>query len=206
MDFDAITPELRRGVCADFGRIARRWVLAFCQAEAVAAWRDAYRESGLKYIRPVIWTKPNGQPQLNGCGPGMGYESIAVGHSTERVTKWNAGGKLGVYPFCTIAAGMEASVHMSQKPVELMLALIRDFTDPGDLVVDPFAGSGTTGVACIRLGRRFIGWERDPRFRAAALKRLEQTHEQPELVSNEAFAREAKKKRKQVALALPEVK
>ncbi len=59
-----------------------------------------------------------------------------------------------------------------------MCALISDFTDPGDLVIDPFAGSGTTGVACIRLGRRFIGWERDHKHYAAAVKRLEGTREQ----------------------------
>ena len=62
--------------------------------------------------------------------------------------------------------------HETQKPVALMSALVRDFTDPGELVCDPFAGSGTTGVACIRLGRRFIGWERDPKYFAVAVKRL----------------------------------
>jgi site-specific DNA-methyltransferase (adenine-specific) len=54
-----------------------------------------------------------------------------------------------------------------------MLELVADFTDPGDLVLDPFCGSGTTGVACLRLGRRFIGVEKDATYAAVARERLE---------------------------------
>jgi len=64
------------------------------------------------------------------------------------------------------------------KPPALMESLVRDFTDPGELICDPFAGSGTTGVACLRLGRRFIGWERDPKYHAVAVKRLRAAREQ----------------------------
>ena len=59
-----------------------------------------------------------------------------------------------------------------------MEALVRDFTEPGETILDPFAGSGTTGIACIRLGRNFVGWERDPRYHAIALRRLAGTREQ----------------------------
>jgi hypothetical protein len=59
--------------------------------------------------------------------------------------------------------------------------LVSDFTDPGELVCDPFAGSGTTAVACKRLGRSFIGWEKDATFHAAALKRIEAAREQFQL-------------------------
>ena len=54
-----------------------------------------------------------------------------------------------------------------------MLELVELFTDPGDLVLDPFCGSGTTGVACLRLGRRFIGIEKDAKYAAIARERLE---------------------------------
>lgn len=53
-----------------------------------------------------------------------------------------------------------------------MLALVADFTDPGETILDPFAGSGTTGVACLRLGRKFIGIEKDPTYFALACERL----------------------------------
>jgi site-specific DNA-methyltransferase (adenine-specific) len=59
-----------------------------------------------------------------------------------------------------------------------MESLVRDFTDPGELVCDPFAGSGTTGVACLRLGRRFVGWEKDERYFRVAVKRLTAAREQ----------------------------
>jgi DNA modification methylase len=61
-------------------------------------------------------------------------------------------------------------------PTQLPLALLRPIigcaTDPGDLVVDPFCGSGTTGAACIELGRRFIGIEKSEQFASAARARL----------------------------------
>lgn len=53
-----------------------------------------------------------------------------------------------------------------------MLELVSLFTDPGEIVLDAFAGSGTTGVACLRLGRRFIGIEKDPKYAAVARERL----------------------------------
>jgi DNA modification methylase len=72
--------------------------------------------------------------------------------------------------------------HKNEKPLALMEKALRVFSSPGDLVCDPFAGSGTTGVAAIRLGRRFIGWEKDPRYYEIARKRLENTREQLSLL------------------------
>ena len=66
----------------------------------------------------------------------------------------------------------ERTSHPSQKPVALLEYLIKTFTNPGDLVVDPFMGSGTTGVACGSTGRRFIGIERDADFFALATARI----------------------------------
>ena len=51
--------------------------------------------------------------------------------------------------------------HPTEKPVSLMTELVELYTNPGELVLDPFMGSGTTGVACARLGRRLIGIERE---------------------------------------------
>jgi site-specific DNA-methyltransferase (adenine-specific) len=59
-----------------------------------------------------------------------------------------------------------------------MEILVRLFSDRGELIADPFTGSGTTGVAALRLGRRFLGWEMDPRYAAMARKRLEAAREQ----------------------------
>lgn len=202
LGFAAITDELRLITSSEFARIACRWVLAFGDAEGSSGWQVAYEKAGLELCRIGAWVRLGGTPQFTGDRPGAGFEAIYVGHRPGR-KRWNGGGKVGIWTH-PIVKNWEGRLHTTQKPIALMESLIRDFTDPGDLVVDPFAGSGTTGVACIRLGRRFIGWERDPKFHAAAFKRLSETHEQPELMSNEAFRREAKKKRKQMGLGLEE--
>jgi DNA modification methylase len=54
----------------------------------------------------------------------------------------------------------------------LRIQLVVDFSEPGELVCDPHAGSGTTGIACALLGRRFLGWERDAAVAALAQRRL----------------------------------
>jgi site-specific DNA-methyltransferase (adenine-specific) len=62
--------------------------------------------------------------------------------------------------------------HPTQKPVALMAYLIRTYTNPGETVLDICMGSGTTGVACVKTGRNFIGMERDPAYFAIAEKRI----------------------------------
>lgn len=64
-------------------------------------------------------------------------------------------------------------IHPTQKPIELIEKFIRDSTDSGDTVLDSFAGSGTTGVACINTGRRFIGIELDDQYFDIAKQRIE---------------------------------
>src|SRR5208283_5236004 len=63
--------------------------------------------------------------------------------------------------------------HPTQKPEALLMRLILAASNAGDLVLDPFFGSGTTGVAARRLSRAFIGIERDPGYAAAARRRID---------------------------------
>lgn len=65
-------------------------------------------------------------------------------------------------------------VHPTQKPTELLQRLLQDYSKPGDLVLDCFMGSGSTGVACVREGRDFVGIERDERYYQIAKTRIEQ--------------------------------
>lgn len=64
------------------------------------------------------------------------------------------------------------TVHPTQKPVALMEYLIKTYTNEGDMVLDNTMGSGTTGVACMNTGRRFIGMERDPTYFEIAQQRV----------------------------------
>ena len=68
----------------------------------------------------------------------------------------------------------DESEHPTEKPVLLMKHYIENSTQPGDTVMDPFMGSGTTGVAAVMAGRKFIGIERDPRWFETAAARIEQ--------------------------------
>lgn len=65
-----------------------------------------------------------------------------------------------------------SKLHPTQKPVDLMEYFIRTYTNPGDVVLDNCMGSGTTGVACLKTGRQFIGIEKDPGFFSIAQQRL----------------------------------
>lgn len=65
-----------------------------------------------------------------------------------------------------------SNLHPTQKPVALMRYLIATYTNPGDVVLDNCMGSGTTGVACAELGRRFIGIEKEPDYFKTASRRI----------------------------------
>lgn len=73
------------------------------------------------------------------------------------------------------------SGHPTEKPVYLMAEYVRNSSCRGDLVIDPFMGSGTTGVACARLGRSFIGIELDEAFFDMACERLEREITRPDM-------------------------
>ena len=64
------------------------------------------------------------------------------------------------------------TLHPSQKPIRLMRYLIENFSNPNDTILDPFMGSGTTGVACVQTGRNFIGIEIEPKYYEIAEKRI----------------------------------
>jgi DNA modification methylase len=66
----------------------------------------------------------------------------------------------------------ERRVHPTQKPVKLMMELIEFLTDEGDVILDPFMGSGSTGVACVQLNRSFIGIEIDKNYFNIAKQRI----------------------------------
>ena len=72
-------------------------------------------------------------------------------------------------------------VHPTQKPISLMSWVIKNYTNEGDTIFDPFMGSGTTGVAAVQLGRNFIGCEINPQYYEIAEKRIKQAQEARQL-------------------------
>jgi|SRR5262245_1008752 len=154
-------------------RVARRWILVFSDFEISERWRKAF---GDWYIRTGIWVKTNPMPQVSGDRPAQGFETCTIAHRPGR-KRWNGGGRPAVWMH-GLCNGAERPDHPCPKPLTLMRALVEDFTDRGETICDPFAGSATTGVACIQTGRSFIGWERDEAYHAKALRRLGETREQ----------------------------
>lgn len=174
LGFESLDPNVRR-VCSDFfAALARRWTLVFSDTEGADGWRADLVRAGLDFVRYGFWVKDRAMPQLTGDRPGSRVEQITIAHPRGR-KKWNGGGTGNVWQWPVVAncAGHRSDrVHTAQKPIGLMLELLELFTSPGDLVLDPFTGSGTTGVAALRLGRRFIGIERDAAHFATACDRL----------------------------------
>lgn len=173
LGFPAITADEMAQASATMARLAKRWVMRFTDFEGVGDWIRCDAAAGLQHVRVGVWIKLNATPQFTGDRPATGAEAIVIAHRPGR-KRWNGGGNHAVWTHAIEMnrGGSNARLHTTQKPLPLMLRLVELFTDPGDLVLDPFCGSGTTGVACIRLGRRFIGIEREPKYAAVARERL----------------------------------
>ena len=145
-------------------------------------------KSGFRILNDIVWQKPNPPPNL-GCR--------TFTHSTELVywaTKAPKGGKhrytfnyremksenggkqmKTVWDYTAPGADEKRhGKHPTQKPVELIRRCIRASTNPGDLVLDPFVGSGSTGIAAVLEGRRFVGIDADERYLEVAARRLQQ--------------------------------
>ncbi|MEN8764134.1 MAG: DNA methyltransferase [Thiogranum sp.] len=161
-DVDVIVPPMLA--------IAKRWVLAFCALEMYGAYKKA---AGDAWVRAGFWRRVNGVPQFTGDRPGQPGEGIAIMHRPGK-KRWNGSGKHGFYQFPIVCGGP----HQTTKPLRLMESLVLDFTDAGELICDSFMGSGTTGVACMNQGRRFIGIEIEPRFFDIACERIENAQRQ----------------------------
>ena len=161
--FDHISPTDFVQSASYLCSLARRWVVMTCE------WRYMHLldEAGL-LVRFGVWIKRNGAPQFTGDRPGTGWEAISFLHRDGK-KRWNGGGRHGVYDIPKISGK-----HPTQKPDKLIRQFVTDFSDEGETVLDPFMGSGTTGVAALQLGRKFIGIEIDPKYFDIACRRIEE--------------------------------
>lgn len=175
--FDAID-HIREDVALAVANACQGWAVLFCMAEGVRAWRDALEAAGVRYKRAMVWVKPDAMPQFNGQGPSTGHEMMVSAWCGECHSSWNGGGRPGVF---TYNKNTPDSVHPTQKPLPLMKQLVSLFSNPEQTVLDPFMGSGTTGVAAVELGRNFIGIERNPDHFAAACDRIDKAQRQGSL-------------------------
>src|SRR3989441_2629535 len=155
------------------------------------------QDLGFWILNDVVWRKTNPMPNFRGrrftnahetliwtardAGTRaytFNYEALKAGNEDVQVrSDWTL-------PLCTgeerLKAGNGKKLHPTQKPEALLARVILSSSRPDDLVLDPFCGTGTTGAVAKRLGRRFIGVERDGAYAAAAERRIASVEPLPE--------------------------
>ncbi|MGL4271597.1 MAG: DNA-methyltransferase [Pseudomonas paracarnis] len=179
LDFEPID-DIRAQIVEMAAAACDGWFIAFCTSEGVGRWADEINASPMKYKRACVWVKPDSTPQMNGQGPAQGAEHFVCAWAGQNYAKWNAGGKRGVYTHCVNGPDREGT-HPTEKPRSLMAEIVGDFTSVGQVILDPFMGSGTTGVAAAQMGRKFIGVERNPKYFEVACRRIDEAQKQTDL-------------------------
>ncbi|MCG3134750.1 MAG: hypothetical protein HMLKMBBP_02111 [Planctomycetes bacterium] len=157
------------------GDVAYVWHAALHAGTVAANLHDA----GFEIRAQVIWKKPR-----FAIGRGAyhwGHEPAWYAVRKGRPARWCGDRTQSTVWEVAAGDGTGTTVHGTQKPCEVMARPIRNHGEPGDLVFDPFLGSGTTLIAAVRERRRFAGLELDPRYVDVAVRRWEEyTGEQAE--------------------------
>jgi site-specific DNA-methyltransferase (adenine-specific) len=158
------------GFLAQCARVLRDGgaVYIFCRWDVTPLWVPYLSGTGLKLKTVIAWVKDNWSAgDLAGCF-GNQYEQILFitkGRHTIRGKRWS-----NVWNFPRVSA--KSLLHPTEKPVSLLRRAVEASSDPGDLVVDPFSGSGSTGAAAVESGRRFLLGDVDPKMVAVSMRRL----------------------------------
>lgn len=150
----------------------------------------AMQELGMKMLNQVTWQKPNPPPNLACRYFTHSTETILWAAKNQKskhrfnyadMKRANGGKQMkDVWTFTAPKAGEKSlGKHPTQKPLALLERVLLAATNPGDFVMDPFMGSGTTGVACAKLDRRCVGIESDELHARLASSRLQVNPDRP---------------------------
>jgi len=155
-----------RAYVPEMCRVSRGWVVIMTDHTLAPLIARQLESCGRYVFAPLPFYAPGSRCRLSGDGPSSWTDWIIVA----RTAKQRAWGTLpGGY---VAGEGWREREHMGGKPTMLMRALVRDYSKPGDTVLDPFAGMGTTGKAALAEGRRAILVERDPLTAEAMRERI----------------------------------
>ena len=169
IEFKSFTDDDLFAMLAECGRVSKRWVIA--NLDYKHAFKiDSEPLPGLRVMRIGVWVKTNPMPQISADRPGQGWEAIAYLHKEGVKPAWHGGGKHGNY----ILPTAQNEGHPTSKPLPMVSEWVRHFTNHGDTILDPFAGSGTTLRAAVDNGRKAIGYELDEAYCEVIAKRLSQ--------------------------------
>lgn len=176
LGFASLTPELAAAIAVGASNV-KRWSAVFSDIEGADVWRDAAAGAGAEYVRTVPWVRWS-QPQLSGDRPPSGCELVPIFHRQKIGARggrsplkkhWNGPGSLTHFARRCLRG---RDKHPTEKPLDLMLDLVSWFSDPGESVVDPCAGAGTTVLAARLLGRSGFGFETDGKWAGRAARRV----------------------------------
>lgn len=133
--------------------------------------KDAMETAGFKMMRQIIWQKTNPVPlNMRATYLSNSREMAVVGVKVGKPT-FNSEYDSGIYEY-PIPRHKGKRLHPTQKPLLLFEELVHKHSNQGDLVVDPFLGAGTTGVAAVRNFRNFAGCDMDENYVDISMKRL----------------------------------
>ncbi|MDA0221775.1 MAG: site-specific DNA-methyltransferase [Rhodobacterales bacterium] len=149
----------------------------------------AMQDAGLWILNDVVWRKSNPMPNFRGMRLTNAHETMIWASKTEKskytfnyeaLKALNEGIQMRsdwVLPICNGGERLKDDngdkAHPTQKPESLLHRVLVGSTNPGDVVLDPFFGTGTTGAVAKKLGRNFIGIEREAAYRKVAQKRID---------------------------------
>lgn len=158
-----------------FHTVAPGWIVWMTDDVLAPHIGAALAERGRKVFPPLPFFQPGRSVRLAGDGP-CSWTDWIICARTSALKKW------GALPGGYVAGeGWSDKARMGGKPTRLMNLLVQHYSRAGDLVCDPFMGGGTTGVACIIEGRRFVGMEVDGPTFDIACRRIADELKRPRL-------------------------
>ena len=144
-------------------------IICFYDLWKITKVQEAFISAGFGMIRLIIWEKTNPVPLNSHSIYLSNSREVAVLGVKQGKPTFNSKYDNGIYSFPI----PRKRIHPTQKPLQLMEALIKKHSKPKDLVIDPFVGSGTTALASLKLKRRFIGGDKDSSYIKQARNRIE---------------------------------
>lgn len=161
--FEQLPDEAWSEILAGFHRVLRqdRHCYVFCDRRSHALFDEAAREAGFRLHSPLIWNKAS--IGLGGSCWRPQHELIGFYEKGHRVGHRRSEGDVLTHP--RVARG-----YPTEKPVPVLERLIRQSSEPGELVLDPFCGSGNAGRAARRLGRRALLFDVEPAYASRRLR------------------------------------
>ncbi len=142
-------------------------LVIFCADRQIPEYYRILERYGFKYMLSA-WVKPNPTPQARKVKWCTGLEHFIIAYRGKHHYNYKA----GMHPGYIIASSPRKRYHPTEKPQKVLREIIKWWSFPGDVILDPFAGSGSTGVAAVSLGRCFVGIEIDKEYFEVMKKRV----------------------------------